>query len=364
MTTDTVGGVWRYCLEAARALSRLGVTIELATLGPPASPEQWREAEAIDRLTLVDTGRPLDWMCGAPEDVTDAAKAVAALARDFGADLVQLNGVSFAAEARFDVPVLAVHHSCLATWWRSVKQGPLPPDWVWRRDLVKRHLLATAGVATPSRSFSEITSAVYDLRERPEVIFNGRSEPAAVSREPPERALFTSGRLWDEGKNITTIDEAAESLDAPVFAAGPQEGPNGVRVSLANVRALGEIPETEVRKRLARRPVFVSSALYEPFGLAVLEAAQAGCALLLSDIPTFRELWGEAATFAPAHDPRAFARAATDLLENPSRRARLGEAARLRSARYGVARMGEALHAWHRGALGDRETLPRLEATA
>ena len=48
---------------------------------------------------------------------------------------------------------------------------------------------------------------------------------------------------------------------------------------------------------MARTAVFVSPALYEPFGLAVLEAAQAGCALVLSDIPTFRELWDGVALF-------------------------------------------------------------------
>jgi hypothetical protein len=35
----------------------------------------------------------------------------------------------------------------------------------------------------------------------------------------------------------------------------------------------------------------------EPFGLAVLEAAQAGCPLVLSDLPGFRELWDGAALF-------------------------------------------------------------------
>ena len=54
------------------------------------------------------------------------------------------------------------------------------------------------------------------------------------------------------------------------------------------------------------------TALYEPFGLAVLEAAQAGCALVLSDIPTFRELWDGAALFvAAATTPRLCAEAVT-----------------------------------------------------
>ena len=51
---------------------------------------------------------------------------------------------------------------------------------------------------------------------------------------------------------------------------------------------------------LPTRPIFVSVSRYEPFGLAVLEAAHAGCALVLSDIPTFRELWQGAASFVIA----------------------------------------------------------------
>ncbi len=47
----------------------------------------------------------------------------------------------------------------------------------------------------------------------------------------------------------------------------------------------------------AAATVFASMARYEPFGLAVLEAAQAGMRLVLSDIPTFRELWDGAAIF-------------------------------------------------------------------
>lgn len=43
--------------------------------------------------------------------------------------------------------------------------------------------------------------------------------------------------------------------------------------------------------------IYVHPALCEPFGLAVVEAAQAGCALVLSEIAPLRENWEGAALF-------------------------------------------------------------------
>jgi len=85
---------------------------------------------------------------------------------------------------------------------------------------------------------------------------------------------------------------------------------------------------------LAARPVFASSALYEPFGLSVLEAAQAGCALVLSDIPTFGELWGNVACFVPAGDSSAFAETIRLLLADREMREALGRAAQARARHY------------------------------
>jgi glycosyltransferase involved in cell wall biosynthesis len=48
----------------------------------------------------------------------------------------------------------------------------------------------------------------------------------------------------------------------------------------------------------------VAPSLYEPFGLAVAEAARAARPLVLSDIPTFRELWGDAALTSRPAMPR------------------------------------------------------------
>ena len=74
---------------------------------------------------------------------------------------------------------------------------------------------------------------------------------------------------------------------------------------------------------------------FEPFGLAVLEAARAGCALVLSDIATFRELWDGAALFVA----RRRRRRALPRDRDADRRCaicacRLGEQARRRARRY------------------------------
>ena len=81
---------------------------------------------------------------------------------------------------------------------------------------------------------------------------------------------------------------------------------------------------------------------YEPFGLAVLEAAQAGCALVLSDIPTFRELWDGAAMFVPPGRRRRLAAPLEPSCAPDRPLPRSGQAARERAGRYSLARMARA----------------------
>src|SRR5207248_1112890 len=96
------------------------------------------------------------------------------------------------------------------------------------------------------------------------------------------------------------------------------------------------------------RPVFASAALYEPFGLAVLEAASAGCALVLSDIPTFRELWEGAATFVDPMDAEGFACAIEDLIGDTAFRVERGSKARATARRYTPERMANHMAAIYR----------------
>jgi glycosyltransferase involved in cell wall biosynthesis len=342
LTTDAVGGVWTYSLDLARALSKAeDMVVFLAVLGPEPSADQLDEAAAIPGLQLISTGLPLDWTAASEQEVRDSAWALAELAAEAEVDLVQLHTPALGL-CPYPAPVVSVVHSCVATWWQAVRGGPLPGDLAWRAALVREGLERSDLVAAPTRAFAKAVQAAYRLPSPPRHVPNGRDRPPVQARATAAFVL-TAGRLWDEGKNIAAFDRAADLSALSFLAAGPVNGPAGERATLSHAKALGRLPAGELAVHLAARPIFVSTALYEPFGLAVLEAAQAGCALVLADRPGFRELWEGAAIFVDPLDAKAIAAAVDGLAADADARAGLGAAATTRAARFTPEAMGQAM---------------------
>jgi glycosyltransferase involved in cell wall biosynthesis len=218
-----------------------------------------------------------------------------------------------------------------------VHGGALPPNLAWRADAVAHGLSTADAIIAPSRSFAAALAAQYEVARRIDVVLNGRSNsPANAARQAH---VLTAGRLWDPGKDVAVIDAAAGLLDMPVFAAGSVLGPHGATIEFRHLRQLGSLSEPAMAVEYAAASVFVSMSRYEPFGLAVLEAAQAGCALILSDIPTFRELWNGVAMFVDPADAKGLAAAVRDCLHTPGRRDRLGALARQRATQYSAEQM-------------------------
>lgn len=334
MTTDAVGGVWTYALDLAAGLGAQGDHVTLAVLGPLMTRGQAEVAGRIAGLRVVETGAPLEWTASDKSALEAAATAVAKLAVIERADLVHLNSPALAAHGRFPAPVVGVAHSCLATWWEAVRGGEPPQDFRWRIEATGQGYRACDAVIAPSDAFAQATARTYGVS--PTVVRNGRadaSSPQGIVRDIP---IVTASRLWDDGKDAATLDAAAALLDTPVLAIGPPEGPQGQQQALPHLRRPGSLSAEQVSERFARSRVFCSPALYEPFGLSVLEAAQAGCALVLSDIPAFRELWDGAAVFTPIRDPAALATALKRLCADDAGTERLGAAARRRAERYGL----------------------------
>lgn len=338
MTADAVGGVWQYSVDLARGLSEQGISTVLAVIGPSPSAVQKKAVSQLSAVTLVNTGLPLDWMANSRASVQQAGEALVELASRHSVDIVHLNSPAFAADVRFRQPVVAVAHSCVATWWDAVKDDALCDTFKWRSDITGRGLAAADVVVAPSESFGRATQDAHGLSAGPVTVHNGRS-PLPLQKRAQQDCAFTAGRLWDKGKNVAMLDKAAAELPVPLYAAGPVRGPNGDAIELEHATSIGNLDENEVARWLAARPVFVSAALYEPFGLAALEAAAAGCPLVLSDIPTFRELWDGVAAFVDPGDANAFAERISDIIGDGLARQEMGEAARQRAAQFTVEAM-------------------------
>lgn len=364
MTADAVGGVWQYALDVAEGLRRHGVETLLAVLGPSPSDDQMQRAKAVG-LDVIATGLPLDWTAERREDVEAAGKAIARLAADMRPDVVHLNSPALRARAEFPCPVVSVCHSCVATWWAAVRGGPLPKEFLWQTQLVGEGYRASDRLLAPTAAFAHATARTYELPSIPIIVRNGRRAPAGNDPTPREVFAFTAGRLWDEGKNFAAIDRAASRLSIPVLAAGPLEGPNGAEIGSRHAVALGQQNDDLIAAYLSAQPIFVSAARYEPFGLAVLEAAQAGCPLVLSDIPTFRELWDGAALFVESDDDEAIARAIGQLAADHGLRKNLGEAAKERATNYSLETMCEGILATYQSMLPSKaHSLARKGAAA
>ena len=339
MTTDVVGGVWTYTIDLAAALTKAGALVKVVTLGP--RPDADQRADAARRgLHVIESDHALEWLAETTAEVEAAGAAVATIAEDWRADIAHLNTPALAATARFTCPVVAMNHSCVATWRQAMNMGAPPREYAWRIALTGEGLRRADLVLVPTAAHGAAVATVHELTVLPRTVHNGRT--AATLLEAVESdEVFATGRLWDRAKNIAALDGAAASLTWPVRVAGATRAPNGHRVAFQSIESIGHLPGAVVRRHLAGRPIFVAPARYEPFGLGVLEAAQAGCALVLNDIETFRELWHGAALFVDADDHEALGAAIRSLIEDRDQRHALGRAACERSARYSLEAMAQ-----------------------
>jgi glycosyltransferase involved in cell wall biosynthesis len=181
---------------------------------------------------------------------------------------------------------------------------------------------------------------LYDVRGIYQVDFTGAViengiDPAPFSSRAKMPQILSLGRLWDEAKNIQLLDAIAQEVKWPILVAGDAVQPGSRNQScFAHVRALGKLSSSEMHDQLSRTPIYAAPALYEPFGLAVLEAALSGCALVLADIASFRELWEGAAALLDPSDSHTWTAELNRLISDEKSRIDLAERSRERAKRY------------------------------
>ncbi|HET7231638.1 MAG TPA: glycosyltransferase family 4 protein [Longimicrobium sp.] len=336
LSTDTVGGVWDYTVTLARELDALGCEVLIAAIGEPRDE---RLARLPAGVQVTWRSYRLEWMPGAEADVREAARWLRELAQLWVADVVHLNQLAYA-PAGFPAPVVTVVHSDVLSWWTHNRAAQAPPEWAAYARWVSDGLRASDAVVAPTQYQAALTWRHYGVPVT-RVIHNGievgDDEPAALA----EPLVLCVGRAWDEGKGVDLLDQAVGMMGPgapPVHVLGETVAPHGSVFTARNLALHGRVERAEVDAWMRRASIYVAPSRYEPFGLAPLEAAVHGCALVLSDIGTFGELWNGCADFFPSGDAAALADAMARLSADPRRITQLAEAARKRALRRYTAR--------------------------
>jgi glycogen(starch) synthase len=311
VTADTLGGVWTYTQELVTGLVQHGEQVTLVSFGELPTSEQtsWMEGLEID---YRPTTFRLEWMQEARRDVERSFRFLETLIREVKPDLLHFSQYCYGS-LDVELPRIVVGHSDVVSWWAAV-HGYQPPSnrWVrWYRDVVGRGIQQASFVVAPSRWMLEQLRTHYGPFEHSAVIYNGRDPRLFNPTSNKTVQVLAVGRLWDCAKQVSLLTRRQHGVPICIVGSGthPEETFRG-RAPLNGrscVRFLPAQPEQQIRSIYATGAIYAATSSYEPFGLAPLEAALSRCALVANDIPTFHELWGDAAVYFRHNDPDSLA---------------------------------------------------------
>jgi glycosyltransferase involved in cell wall biosynthesis len=349
MTTDAVGGVWTFATNLAKELCGRGHAVTLVCLGPPPASHKLAAIQDTLGLALHITDLALEWMDPDGGDERRAERRLCEIEREAKPDIIHLNSFR---EGKFDwrAPRLLTAHSCVRSWALACRGTELEgANWRIYDTNVRDGLSSVQMWAAPTRWYHDRVEELHAPAVRGKVIRNGIGKLDMGGEKLPR--VMAAGRFRDEAKNLKVLFDAAEDVAWPIAVAGPV--PEAMTRS-HRIEWLGALAHGELLARLGATEIFVSPAIYEPFGLSALEAAASGCALILSDIGSFRELWEGAAVFVEPSDSRALARSINGLIDDQRRRRQLQREARRRSETYSLAGMADAYRDVYRQLAGEQ----------
>lgn len=346
ITSDTVGGVWTYTQELVTGLVHAGHRVTLVSFGKLPLPQQTTWMQTLARLDYFPTEYRLEWMEIAERDIDDSRRYLKLLINEVHPDVLHFSQYCYG-DLETETPKIVVAHSDIVSWWVAVHSCE-PDDTPWMRNyrrMVNAGLLGAELVVAPSRWMLDQLSKYYAKPHTGIVIYNGRSPELFDSAVPKEDFVLSVGRVWDPAKNISLLLEREQEVLIRIagWEQEPGRGYEGRNSQLPrNIELLGPKSQQELRGLYSRAPIYAATSRYEPFGLAPLEAALSGCALVLNDNPVFHELWEDCGVFFEKDDKDDLTRAITELRCDPARREEYAtQSYRIACQKFAASRMVE-----------------------
>jgi glycosyltransferase involved in cell wall biosynthesis len=251
---------------------------------------------------------------------------------------------------------LAVHHNAISTYPPAARALEL----VWKRLGVYTQSIAVS--EDVRNSLIQWKSALY--RDSTRCIYNGLhvsenglstegvhgsdgTERDALPQFAGQDILFNVGRLTAQKNQQAIVRVLAEmpGCVAVIAGRGPLEGSLHREACEIGVESrlwmLGEVSSDVVAQWMLHSDVFLFPSKFEAMPMALLEAMQAGMAIVASDIPAHREVAGDCALLSDTA-PLPLSTTIRIALRQQKNGNPMGKAARQRSLSFTVQAMATA----------------------
>jgi glycogen(starch) synthase len=333
VTADTLGGVWTYTRELVTGLSARGHRVTLVSFGDIPSMQQAAWITNLENVDYRPTAFRLEWMQDSDSDLFASAEYLRAVIAEVEPDLLHLSQFYYG-DLQSDIPRVVVAHSDVVTWWLAV-HGKEPPDGAWMRSYrsaVQRAVTGATVLVAPSRWMLNAFQSAHGCPRSGHVIHNGLTPAVFDPNATKKNVGLSVGRVWDLGKNSVLLSRIQSPL--PIYLAGNDEPPSGAS-NVADFRSAesrglfftGLQEHAQLRELFANAAIYIATSQYEPFGLAPLEAAFSRCALVASDIPSLREIWGDDAFYFKNNDEAELERVLQEMVSDPALTSAMGDRA-------------------------------------
>ncbi len=316
VTADTFSGVWTYARELVTGLVTQGAQVMLVSFGEIPLPDQTAWMQSLHGLEYHPTAFRLDWMQEGEQDFFAAQEYLCQIVRDSRPDILHLNQLSFGA-LPVSQPRVVTAHGDVVTWWLTIHgKEPAHSEWLdWYRKTIVAGLQRAEAVVTTTNWMAQMLRVAYGDDFSGNVISAGRNPIYFNPFVAKEELVLAIGRLWDSGKQVSLLTQHSHKLpvcivgaDNPIPApALPIRADVKVSTGVNEISVKGAQTESQLRNLYSKSTVFAATSRYDPTGLASIEAAFSRCALVVNDIPVYRELWGDAALYFERNDAESLA---------------------------------------------------------
>lgn len=316
VTADSLSGSWTYARELVTGLVTRGVRVTLVSFGEIPFPDQTTWMDHLHGLDYRPTAFRLEWMQEAEQDLPESTDFLVSLVEELRPDVLHLNQFCYG-NLPVDVPRVVMAHGDLITWTQAVQDRPAQParSLQWYRRTVLDGIDGADAVIAPSAWMLDRISACYSHPRRGEVIYPGRNPIFFNPYVSKDDCVLAVGRLVDASKQVFLLTQ--QPYPMPVCIVGAEQTVPMPRIPIradvkvameeTSVAIRGPQTDAQLRALYSRAAIYAATSRYEPLGMPALEAAFSRCAIVANDIPSHREVWGDAALYFRTNDAASLA---------------------------------------------------------